>query len=92
MTAACLAEGVTTIAAAACEPEVVDLGQFLNAAGAKISGLGTPLLRIEGVNELHGVEHTIIPDRIEAATLMIAAAITGGELRMRMHVSHTWRR
>jgi UDP-N-acetylglucosamine 1-carboxyvinyltransferase len=82
MTAACFATGNTTISAAACEPEVVDLGNFLNAAGAKIDGLGTPLLRIEGVDELHGVEHTIIPDRIEAATLMIAGAITGGELRI----------
>ena len=82
MTAACFAEGVTTISAAACEPEVVDLGSFLNAAGAKITGLGTPFLRIEGVSRLHGVKHAIIPDRIEAATLMIAGAITGGELRI----------
>lgn len=82
MTAACLAEGETTISAAACEPEVVDLGCFLNAAGARISGLGTPVLRIEGVERLHGVAHTVIPDRIEAATLMIAGAITGGDLRI----------
>lgn len=82
MTAACFAEGTTTIAAAACEPEVVDLGQFLNRSGAKISGLGTPVLHIKGVERLHSVEHTIIPDRIEAATLMIAGAITGGELRI----------
>lgn len=80
MTAACFAEGITTISCAACEPEVVDLGTFLNKAGAKISGLGTPLLRIEGVKALHGVEHAIIPDRIEAATWMIAGAITGSEL------------
>lgn len=82
MTAACFAEGTTTIAAAACEPEVVDLGHFLNRAGAKISGLGTPVLHIKGVERLHGVEHAVIPDRIEAATLMIAGAITGGELRI----------
>lgn len=82
MTAACFAEGTTTIAAAACEPEVVDLGHFLNRAGAKISGLGTPVLHIKGVERLHGVEHTVIPDRIEAATLMVASAITGGELRI----------
>lgn len=82
MTAACFAEGTTTIAAAACEPEVVDLGHFLNRAGAKISGLGTPVLHIKGVERLHGVEHAVIPDRIEAATLMVAGAITGGELRI----------
>ncbi|MFM9966468.1 MAG: UDP-N-acetylglucosamine 1-carboxyvinyltransferase [Planctomycetaceae bacterium] len=78
MCAATLAEGETIIEAAACEPEVIDLGNMLNAMGAKISGLGTPFLRIEGVDRLTGVEHTVIPDRIEAATLMIAAAITGG--------------
>lgn len=78
MSAAVLAEGETIIEAAACEPEVVDLGNMLNAMGAHIEGLGTPFLRIEGVNQLCGVEHTIIPDRIEAATLMVAAAITGG--------------
>lgn len=80
MSAAVLAEGVTTISAAACEPEVVDLGNMLIAMGARVEGLGTPLLRIEGVPELHAVEHTIIPDRIEAATLMVAAAMTRGEL------------
>lgn len=82
MTAACFAEGTTTIAAAACEPEVVDLGQFLNRAGAKISGLGTPVLHIEGVEHLQGVDHTVIPDRIEAATLMVAGAITRGALQI----------
>lgn len=82
MSAACFAEGTTTIAAAACEPEVVDLGHFLNRAGAKITGLGTPVLHIRGVERLHGVEHAVIPDRIEAATLMVAGAITGGELRI----------
>lgn len=78
MSAAVLAEGETIIEAAACEPEVIDLGNLLNAMGAKIEGLGTPFLRIEGVDRLTGVEHRIIPDRIEAATLMVAAAITGG--------------
>jgi len=78
MSAAVLAEGETIIEAAACEPEVIDLGNMLNAMGAKIAGLGTPFLRIEGVARLSGVEHTVIPDRIEAATLMVATAITGG--------------
>ena len=82
MSAAVFAEGVTTIEAAACEPEVVDLGRFLNKMGARISGLGTPFLRIEGVERLTGTEHTVIPDRIEAATLMIAAAITRGAIRL----------
>ena len=78
MSAAVLAEGETIIEAAACEPEVIDLGNMLNAMGAKIEGLGTPFLRIEGVDRLTGVDHTVIPDRIEAATLMVAAAITRG--------------
>lgn len=82
MTAAALAKGTTTIESAACEPEVVDVGNFLNAAGAKIEGLGTPFLKIEGVEKLQAVEHEVIPDRIEVATLMIAAAITGGEVKL----------
>jgi len=80
MTAACLASGTTVIDAAACEPEVVDLGQLLIAMGAKIEGLGTSRLVIDGVKDLSGAVHTVIPDRIEAATLMIAVAITGGEI------------
>jgi UDP-N-acetylglucosamine 1-carboxyvinyltransferase len=80
LSAAVLAEGVTTIEAAACEPEVVDLGRCLIAMGARIEGLGTPFLRIEGVDRLQGTRHRIIPDRIEAATLMLAAAITAGDL------------
>lgn len=80
MSAATLADGLTTIEAAACEPEVVDLGNCLNAMGAKISGLGTPFLQIEGVDALTGCEHSIIPDRIEAATLMIASAVTLGDV------------
>ncbi len=82
MAAAALAEGTTTIEAAACEPEVADLGRFLNAMGARITGLGTPFLTIEGVKQLTGADYTVIPDRIEAATLMIAAALTGGEVTL----------
>ena len=78
--AAVLAEGVTIIESAACEPEVVDLANFLNAMGAKIVGAGSPTLTITGVKELHGAEHEVIPDRIEAATFAIAAAATGGEI------------
>lgn len=80
MMAACLAEGITTIENAAKDPEVVELGHFLNKMGAKVEGLGTDLIRIEGVKELHGIDYTIIPDRIEAGTYMIAAAITGGDV------------
>ena len=80
MMAACLAEGLTTIENAAKDPEVVELGHFLNKMGAKVKGLGTDLIRIEGVKELHGIDYTIIPDRIEAGTYMIAAAITGGDV------------
>ncbi len=82
MTAATLAEGTTFIEAAACEPEVVDLGNYLNACGARITGLGTPLIEIEGVESLSGTSYEVIPDRIEAATLLIAGAITGGEVRV----------
>jgi len=80
MMAACLAEGITTVENAAKDPEVVELGHFLNKMGAKVEGLGTDLIRIEGVKELHGIDYTIIPDRIEAGTYMIAAAITGGDV------------
>jgi UDP-N-acetylglucosamine 1-carboxyvinyltransferase len=83
MMAASLAEGVTTIESAACEPEVVDLAGFLNAMGAKIAGAGSPTLTITGVKELHGAEYEVIPDRIEAATYAIAAAATGGEVTLR---------
>src|SRR5512137_803047 len=68
MMAAVLAEGVTTVESAACEPEVVDLAWFLNKMGAKISGAGSPTVTITGVSQLHGAEHRVIPDRIEAAT------------------------
>ncbi len=81
--AACLAKGRTIIEFAACEPEIVDLGEFLCACGAKITGLGTPRITIEGVEQLSGCEYTVIPDRIEAGTYMIAAAVTNGELRLK---------
>lgn len=80
MMAACLAEGVTKIENAAKDPEVVELGRFLNKMGAKVKGCGTDLIEIEGVKKLHGVDYTIIPDRIEAGTYMVAAAITGGDV------------
>src|SRR3954464_349421 len=77
MMAAVLAEGVTVIEGAATEPEVVDLANFLNKMGAKIEGAGTRRLIIEGVKELHGAEHDVIPDRIEAGTFLVAGAICG---------------
>jgi UDP-N-acetylglucosamine 1-carboxyvinyltransferase len=80
--AAALAEGRTVIEMAACEPEVVDLANFLNSCGAAISGHGTPRIIIEGVSELKGCEYRVIPDRIEAGTFMVAAAITNGELEL----------
>lgn len=80
MMAATLAEGVTVIDSAACEPEIVDLAAFLNSMGAKIIGAGSPTLTITGVKQLHGTEHAVIPDRIEAATYAIAAAATNGEV------------
>lgn len=75
MMAAVLAKGTTVISGAACEPEVVDLANFLNAMGAKISGAGTPRIEIEGVVALGGAEHTVIPDRIEAGTFLVAGAM-----------------
>lgn len=83
MMAATLAEGVTVIESAACEPEVVDLAAFLNAMGARIQGAGSPTVTITGVKELHGAEHEVIPDRIEAATFAVAAAATRGEVTLR---------
>jgi len=82
MMAAVLAEGVTTIESAACEPEVVDLANFLSAMGARIVGAGSPTVTITGVKELHGAEHEVIPDRIEAATFAIATAATNGEVTL----------
>src|ERR1700674_3134747 len=77
MMGAVLADGITVIEGAATEPEVVDLADFLNKMGAKIEGAGTRRLIIEGVKELHGAEHDIIPDRIEAGTFLVAGAICG---------------
>jgi UDP-N-acetylglucosamine 1-carboxyvinyltransferase len=82
MMAATLAEGKSVIASAACEPEVVDLANFLNACGARIVGQGTPEITIEGVDALHGCEHRVIADRIEAGTFLIAAAITNGDVEL----------
>lgn len=83
MMAAALAEGITIIESAAAEPEVLDLANFLNSMGAKITGAGTRRIVIEGVKELHGVEHTVIPDRIEAGTFMAAAALAGEGVTLR---------
>jgi UDP-N-acetylglucosamine 1-carboxyvinyltransferase len=83
MMAAVLADGVTVIESAACEPEVVDLAKFLCAMGANISGAGSPTITVTGVKKLHSAEHEVIPDRIEAATFAIAAAATDGEITIR---------
>ncbi len=80
MTAAALAEGTTVIENAAKEPEIVDLANFINEMGGNVRGAGTDTIRIEGVTELYGTEHHIIPDRIEAGTFMVAAAITKGDV------------
>ncbi|MDE2322455.1 MAG: UDP-N-acetylglucosamine 1-carboxyvinyltransferase [candidate division NC10 bacterium] len=80
MMAATLADGVTVLENAACEPEVADLAALLNRMGARIEGEGTPTITIEGVSHLHGAEHEVIPDRVETGTFMIAAAITGGDV------------
>ncbi|EJR58315.1 UDP-N-acetylglucosamine 1-carboxyvinyltransferase 1 [Bacillus cereus VD115] len=80
MSAATLAKGTTILENAAKEPEIVDLANFLNAMGAKVRGAGTGTIRIEGVDKLYGGNHSIIPDRIEAGTFMVAAAITGGDI------------
>jgi UDP-N-acetylglucosamine 1-carboxyvinyltransferase len=80
MMAATLADGITILQNAAREPEVLDLANFLNALGAKITGAGSDTIRIEGVEKLYGTTHKIIPDRIETGTFLIAAAITGGKI------------
>ncbi len=80
MMAAVLADGITVIDNVAKEPEIVDLANFLNKMGAKVKGAGTGTIRIEGVDVLYGADHSIIPDRIEAGTFMVAAAITGGNV------------
>ena len=82
MSAATLAEGCTIIESAACEPEIADLARLLISMGARISGAGTPRITIIGVEELHGAEHDVLPDRIVAGTLAIAAAITRGDVQL----------
>ncbi|MFN9132426.1 MAG: UDP-N-acetylglucosamine 1-carboxyvinyltransferase [Phycisphaerales bacterium] len=82
MSAATLARGTTIIESAACEPEIVDLANLLNAMGAKITGQGSPRIIIEGVESLGAADHRVIPDRIEAGTFMCAAAITGGDITL----------
>jgi UDP-N-acetylglucosamine 1-carboxyvinyltransferase len=83
MMAATLAEGTTILENAAREPEVVDLANYLNAMGAKISGIGTATLTIEGVKSLHGAEYKILPDRIETGTYLVAAAIARGRIKLK---------
>ncbi len=83
MMAAALAEGTTLIESAACEPEVIDVANFLTAMGAKIQGVGGPTITVTGVKKLHGAVHEVIPDRIEAATFAVAAAVTRGEITLR---------
>ena len=83
MMAAVLAKGTTILEGAAAEPEVVDLANFLNKMGARIEGAGTPRIVIQGVDELHGAEHTVIPDRIEAGTFLVAGALAGKQVNLR---------
>lgn len=83
MMAATLADGITTIENAAREPEVVDLANYLNAMGAKISGIGSATIVIEGVKALHGAKYNILPDRIETGTYLVAAAMTGGKVKLK---------
>jgi UDP-N-acetylglucosamine 1-carboxyvinyltransferase len=83
MMAATLASGTTILKHAACEPEIEDLAALLNKMGARVRGAGTPIIEIEGVQELGSAEHTIIPDRIETGTFIVAAAITKGELEIK---------
>ncbi|MEM9294299.1 MAG: UDP-N-acetylglucosamine 1-carboxyvinyltransferase [Planctomycetota bacterium] len=80
MSAAALAEGTTVIESAACEPEIEDLAQLLASMGARIEGAGTPRVTVEGVDELRGAEHRVMPDRIEAGTYVLASAITNGDV------------
>jgi UDP-N-acetylglucosamine 1-carboxyvinyltransferase len=82
MMAACLAEGTTTLTNVAKEPEIIDLAEFLNKMGAKISGAGSDEITVEGVERLYGTEHSIPADRIEAGTYLVAAAVTNGEIKI----------
>lgn len=88
MMAATLAEGRTVIENAAKEPEIVDLANFLNAMGAVVRGAGTDIIKIDGVESLHSANHTVIPDRIQAGTFLIAAAITGGDVYVEGAISN----
>jgi len=89
MMAATMANGITIIEGAACEPEVEDLAHFLQAMGAKIKGEGTTTIEIEGVRKLHGAEYSVIPDRIETGSFIAAAGITGGEIKLKgVNASH----
>jgi UDP-N-acetylglucosamine 1-carboxyvinyltransferase len=83
MMAAALAQGTTTLHNTAREPEIVDLAELLNKMGARVNGAGTDTIQIEGVKSLGGAEHTIIPDRIETGTFIVAAALTGGQLEIK---------
>jgi len=83
MMAAVLAKGQTVIESAACEPEITDLAKFLNTMGARVEGAGSPTISITGVKQLHGAEHEVVPDRIEAATYAIAAVATKGEVTLK---------
>lgn len=87
--AAALAHGETVLENAAMEPEIVDLAQFLNAMGAKIEGIGTATLRIQGVAALHGCEYSVMPDRIETGTYLVAAAATGGSIKVKQTDPHS---
>ncbi len=80
MMAATLADGITTMENVAREPEIVDLANYLNQMGAKVTGAGTETIRIEGVKAMHGCDHSIVQDRIEAGTFMVAAAVTQGNV------------
>ena len=82
MMAAALADGETVLENAAREPEVIDVADFLNAMGARIRGAGTSTIHVDGVSDLAGATHTVVPDRIEAGTYLVAAAMTGGKLRL----------
>jgi UDP-N-acetylglucosamine 1-carboxyvinyltransferase len=91
MMAAVLAQGTTILENSACEPEVTDLATLLTKMGAKISGAGTSTIMIEGVRELHGATHEIIPDRIEAGTFLVAGVMTEGELEITSCDPSQWR-
>ncbi len=82
MMAAAMAKGQTILENPAKEPEIIDLANYLNVMGARVRGAGTDIIRIDGVGEMHGAEHTVIPDRIEAGTYMVAVAMTGGDVRV----------